>query len=85
MFGSWTDANGNKQTFFNGRSGDNICACGQTTPNECYQNPHLNENKCNCDARDPVLRSDTGKIKNKVPIIQRTFCLALSFNLFMCL
>lgn len=30
--------------------------------------PHMNENKCNCDARDPVQRSDEGFITNKVRI-----------------
>ena len=67
--GSWTDRHGTKLSYFSGDSGDNICQCGQASPNECFQLPHLNENKCNCDARDPVQRSDHGLITNKAKII----------------
>ena len=64
--GSWTDRDGTKSSYFSGDSGENVCHCGQVNPNECFQLPHLNENKCNCDARDPVQRCDHGLITNKV-------------------
>ena len=66
--GSWTDRHGVKSSYFSGESGEHVCQCGQASPNECFQLPHLNENKCNCDARDPIQRMDSGLITNHVNI-----------------
>jgi len=66
MVGSWIDRFGNAQTYFSGNSGNHVCDCASSFVNECYQLPyqrgHLST--CNCDARDPVLRSDQGIITN---------------------
>ena len=68
MVGSWIDRFGNAQTYFSGSSGNHVCDCASSFVNECFQLPyqrgHLST--CNCDARDPVLRSDQGIITNMV-------------------
>ena len=68
MVGSWIDRFGNTQTYFSGSSGSHVCDCASSFMNECYQLPyqkgHLS--RCNCDARDPVLRNDEGILMNKV-------------------
>ena len=68
MVGSWIDRFGNAQTYFSGTSGSHICDCASSFVNQCYQLPYLRGHlsTCNCDARDPVLRSDEGIITNKV-------------------
>jgi len=77
---SWTDINGEKQTFFSGNNGTRVCDCalgenamlevnrpkdeGATTT--CFSEPYMmTKPPCNCDARDPIFRQDTGIITNK--------------------
>ena len=74
-YGSWIGRNGEKSTYFDGSSGDNICACGKGGQNSCIEQPHLEDVKCNCDARIPNLGNDMGIITNKVLLLAK--CLLL--------
>lgn len=82
MVGSWIDRFGNIQTYFSGSSGSHVCDCASSFMNECYQLPyqrgHLS--RCNCDARDPVLRNDEGILMNKVLNNMRLELLAFKFK-----
>jgi len=77
---SWTDVNGDRQTFFSGNNGTRVCDCAlgenavieanrpndEETTNTCFSEPyHSTKPPCNCDARDPVFRQDIGIITNK--------------------
>ena len=70
MYGSWFNKDGDRLTYFSGNEGENICACGQAEPNECYKRPHETQDRsCNCDAMQPISMSDVGLITNKVSYI----------------
>ena len=73
-YGSWIGRNGEKSTYFDGSSGENICACGRENQNTCIAQPNSNDLKCNCDAKSPSQASDLGTITNKVLILVIFIC-----------